>query len=212
MKIILTKQEILQAFNLKEPCEIEIAQPTSLVGQFIEGAPVPEKDNKSFYKKFFNLAIENPPPTTIGNISLVIPKELNCEQIYKAMQGEFSCWKYYSDIDTKIKEQQKRQESAYTISFRDSIEPDNEHLGKSYNDFCNDGKTYMTPKEGMLASLYYFYKTGNMMDIKGATRFHALDSDSHAMYMFGSGDGGFRIGGYGSVDRDSDFGPREVSF
>lgn len=204
MKIILTKQEILTAFNLKEPCEVEIVQPTSFAQQVLE------KDNKSFYKELFNMDIENPPTATIGNIALVIPKELTCEQIYKVMQTKFDCYKYYDDIDKAIKNQQSRPTETYTITFKNSIEPDNEHLNKSYNDFCNDGKNYMVPKEGMLAYLYYFYKTGNMMDLKGITRFHALDSVGDAMSMYEDDDGRFHIYRGGRDNRDADYGPREI--
>lgn len=210
MKIILTKQEILEAFNFKEPCEIEIADSETKDISLAQYAPALTKDNKSFFEKFFGLTIQNPTEAKDGYISLVIPKELTCEQIYKAMQTQFSCWKYCGDIDKTIKEQQLRPDTYY-ITFKDSVEPDSEHLGRSYDDFCGDGKNYMTPKEGMLAYLYYFYKTGNMMDVKGVTRFHALDSDGNAMCMYGRNDGQFSVDGSDRDYRDSDFGPREVS-
>lgn len=70
----------------------------------------------------------------------------------------------------------------------------------------------MVPKEGLFAAMRYRFETGNMLDVKGLTRFLALDSDGYAMRMDRYDDGRFGVVSGNRDYRDSDRGPREVSF
>lgn len=135
---------------------------------------------------------------------------------YKEIFGKDKVWCYYHTQSKKIREsiktQQSRTDGNRLVLHRGGAEPDAEHLNKSYDDFSGDGKNYMVPIEGIITALRYRVETGNMMDVKGLTRFHALDDDGSAMNMCGSDDGKFCIGRYGRTNRNSDSGPREVSF
>jgi hypothetical protein len=67
----------------------------------------------------------------------------------------------------------------------------------------------MIPIEGLMAAFRYRVETGKMMDEKGLTRFHALDSDGDAMCMC-EGNGWLNVNGDFRDSRDADYGPREV--
>ena len=119
---------------------------------------------------------------------------------------------YSKDIDAKTKEQQERPVSPYCIAHRGGIECDEIHRNKSYDDFCNDGNQYMVPREGITFALRYRFETKNMIDVKGITRFHALDSDGIVLCMNRDGDGQFYLDWYNRDGRYSDRGPRQVNF
>ncbi len=132
--------------------------------------------------------------------------------IYEKLFGKDNVYKAYKSISKAIKTQQSRPVGDYCVLHRGGQEPDAEHLNKSYDDFSGDGKKYMTPKEGIIAALRFRVETGNMYDVKGVTRFHALDADGDAMFMYRYGDGRFYISGSNRDYRFSGCGPREVSF
>lgn len=207
MKLILNKKEIAEKFGFDPSVEIVISDEPVSVG--VNLAEV-TKNPKVFFKDLFNIDVENPVQKE-GHISLPMPKGLTCDQIYKVMETKFSCWKWCDSIDAVIKEQQKRPDS-YVFTFKDSIEPDIEHRNKSYNDFKDDGNTYMIPKEGMLAYLYVFWLRGDKLDVIGLTRLHALDSGGYAMGMYRHSNGRFYINGLGRGYRDTGIGPRQICF
>lgn len=131
---------------------------------------------------------------------------------YKKHFGEKSVYDndYSKKIDEMIKYQQARPNTPYFIRHRNGLEPDKEHLNKSYNDFCNDGNRYMVPLEGILFALYYRWQTGNMIDVKGVTRFHALDADRGVLHMFRDLVGRFQLGWRSRDFRLSCLGTRQV--
>lgn len=134
--------------------------------------------------------------------------------VYKKMFGDSTVYvnDYSKDIDKMTKEHQGRPEGNYCLSHFGGIEPDAQHLNKSYDDFCSDGNKYMIPIEGIIASIRKRFETGEMLDVKGATRFHALDSGGRVIGMFRDGDGQFGLVWCFRYDRNSDFGPRQVNF
>lgn len=131
---------------------------------------------------------------------------------YVQLFGEDSVWKNYTNIRNSIREQQSRPKAARLLIHRGGQEPDAEHLNKSYDMFYQDGKTYMIPIEGMIAALRYRVETTKMMDVKGLTRFHALDAYGYAMCMYRSSNGEFYVHSYYRDHCYSEYGPREVSF
>lgn len=216
MKIILTKKEaderLLKVYNLPKETEVIIEETEPVTKMFTTGFAVAEKTPKQFYKELFNIDVENPPKAKEGYIALPIPYSLTCNEIYKVMKTKFNCYSYIDDIDGNITTQQERPQKDYTITYKDTIECDEEHRNKSYNDFCNDGNKYMVVKEGMLAYLYKFWLTGEMFDVKGVTYFHALDSADCVLSIRRHDDGRFRLGWSNRGNRMSDCGPREVNF
>jgi len=114
--------------------------------------------------------------------------------------------------DSAVKVEQNRPEGNYCFAWKGTIEPDQEHLNKSYNDFNADRNQYMIPKEGIIAAFRERFESGSMLDVKGLTRFHALDSVGCAVGMYRLGDGQFRVRYDDRDSRDSDRGPRQVRF
>ena len=157
------------------------------------------------------------PASDISGMSVLeyVLAKLTEDQIFEAYAQKFgkdAVWKAYDSIRKAIKTQQDRPKGDYCILHRGGVEPDTEHLNKSYGDFSGDGNKYMVPKEGMLAAFRYRFETGKMYDVKGATRFHALDSGGGAMRMCRVSDGRFNMDGGDRGYRSSDYGPRQVSF
>mgnify|MGYP000119545273 FL=1 len=118
---------------------------------------------------------------------------------------------YSRDPDMAIHSKQERSSTAYPFAWAGTIEPDNEHLNKSYNMFKDDGNTYMIPIEGLIAAYRYRCETGEMLDIKGVTFFHATGSEGHVLGMCRNGNEGLNIGVEKPRSRDDNKGPRQVN-
>lgn len=135
---------------------------------------------------------------------------------YAELFGKDQIWSSYYDQSKKIGksiiEQQSRPSGNRLILHRGGQGPDKEHLNKSYNDFCEDGKKYMVPIEGIITALRYVVETNKMMDYKSATKFHALSSRRSAMFMCRNFDGVFAVSSGGCSNRHLDSGPREIIF
>lgn len=165
----------------------------------------------TFFKEIFNLDIDYIPcPIKEGfDGYMIVPQGITEDMVFDAYDKKYgNTWKYYESITKEIKEQQKRPKTPYIFAYKDQIEPDT--LNKSYDDFCNDGKNYMVPIEGLLVSLYRRWDKGDMLDVKGITRFHALDADGNAMDMCRDGNGQFDMGWCNHGFRRSDRGSREL--
>ena len=102
------------------------------------------------------------------------------------------------------------KEVEYT-KFEASIEPDKQHLNKSYDDFSKENKKFMTLRQGILLNLSVYKITGERFDVKGITRASTLDSDGFAMCMCRDDVGRFRIGRYYRDGRNAGDGPREIN-
>lgn len=176
-----------------------------------------------FMKEYFNYDVD----WSTFNLSIdafnefphieCIPASLTPDDVFNAYARKFGKDKtycYYHDqnktIAESIKTQQDRPNRDRCILHRGGQEPDAIYLNKSYVDFHTDGKTYMIPIEGLMAAFRYRVETGKMMDEKGLTRFHALDSGGCAMNMCGRDNGRLHVGGDDRDYRSSDRGPREV--
>ena len=184
--------------------------------------PTPEQEKVfKFYKEIFDLDIEaNGLPAQNSNFTAIeyIDSRLTGPKLFAGMChpkvfGE-SVYKndYSLDIDKMIREQQARPKSGYWFSHKGGVEPDAEHLNKSYNDFCKDGNKYMTPYEGIITAMRYKYETGKMLDIKGITRFHGLGHDGFVISMCCDDDGRFYMDWFIRGYQFSVCGPRQVNF
>lgn len=173
---------------------------------------------EKFYKKFFNRTIDwskiSVPFKKEGMNRLeVIFSDITEDEIFNAYAKQFgkdSVWKYCESITKIIQIQQERSEGDYAICHAGGDEPD--MLGLSYDDGMEKGIKFMIPKEGLISAFRYRTETNKMYDVKGLTRFAALDSYGYAMYMFRDYDGQFRIGFDYRDDRDSDCGLRQIDF
>ncbi|MBU0611990.1 hypothetical protein KKB58_00990 [Patescibacteria group bacterium] len=171
-----------------------------------------------FYKKFFNrtvdwLKISMPVKKEGMNRLEVIFSDITEDDVFNAYAKQFrkdSVWKYYNSITKAIREQQLRPEGDYVISHVGGDEPD--ILNKSYDDGINEGVKFMVPKEGLISAFRHRIETNKMYDVKGITRFAALDSDGSAMDMDRNSFGKFCISSSDRDDRDSGSGLRQVDF
>lgn len=171
-----------------------------------------------FYLECFNITVDWVivviPTAVVGFKRLeLILADLTEDQIFDAYAKKFGkdkVWKAYDSIRNAIKEQQDRPKGDYVLLHRGGLEPDTKHLNKSYDDFFKDGNNYMVPKEGLIAVFRYRFETGNMFDVKGVTRFHALDSDGDVMSMYGNTGGEFCMGWSGRGHRSAGHGPRQL--
>ncbi len=140
---------------------------------------------------------------------------LSCKEMvqkYHVRFGNLASNDYSQDPDSAIHTQQERPKLVwYTFAWAGTVEPDLEHRNKSYNMFKNDGNTYMVPREGIIAAYRYRCETGDMLDVKGLTRFHATGSDGGVLLMDRFDGGRFHIGSGLPDSQDSDFGPRQVN-
>lgn len=122
-----------------------------------------KESNKKFFKEVFGLDIDTsiPVPDAPEDFTglLYIPQIKGdiAVKAYKKLFGEDSVYDndYSKNIDEMIKSQQDRPNTPYFIRHRNGLEPDKEHLNKSYDDFCDDSNNYMVPLEGILFALYY---------------------------------------------------------
>ena len=171
-----------------------------------------------FYKSCFQLSVDwskvlLPEKFEDVNFLEYVLERITEDDVFNSYAKKFGkdkVWKYYDNIRKSIKEQQVVPTGDYTFSHRGGLEPDIEHMNKSYDDFYQDGNNYMVPKEGLLAAFRCRFETDKMWDVKGLTRFHALDSDGDAMNMHRDGNGQFCVGFDYRVFRFADFGPRQV--
>lgn len=181
-----------------------------------------KKKVERFYKSNFNLTIDWS-KVTLPAYDETRPRleyvhaEFNCKRYinaYKKKYGDNSVASnsYSQDPDSAIHTQQNRPQVNYCIAWAGTIEPDTEHLGKSYDDFHTDGNKYMIPKEGIIAAFRGRFSTSKILDIKGYTRFHALDSDGHVLDMHRHGNVQFHVGRDSRGSRISTLGPRQISF
>lgn len=213
-------QEILKNETFIREATKEIV--SKLLGIEIDPWADQKKKIERFYKSVFNIVIdwskmvlpvwdEKRPRLEYVHAEFNRKKYVNA---YKKKFGDNSVASnsYSQDPDSAVATEQSRPVGNYCFAWAGTIEPDAEHLNKSYDDFSNDGNDYMIPKEGIIAAFRERFETDNMLDVKGLTRFHALDSGRFALGMFRDGNGRFSVNGSNRDDRDSDYGPRQIQY
>jgi len=173
---------------------------------------------EKFYKKFFNqsidwtkfsLPVKNEKMNRLDFSFLDITEDKYFEA-YAEKFGKDAVWKYYNSITEAIKEQQERPIGDYPYCHVGGDEPD--LLNKSYDDGISGNIKFMIPKEGIISAFRYRVETGKMYDVKGLTRFAALDSDGNVMSMHRDYYGQFNVGGGNRGSRNPINGLRQVDF
>lgn len=171
-----------------------------------------------FYKKFFShtidwlkfsLPVKNEKMNRL-DFSFSDITEDQYFEAYAEKFGKDTVWKYYNSITKTIKEQQVRPIGNYAYCHVGGDEPD--LLNKSYDNGINENIKFMIPKEGIISAFRYRIETGKMYDVKGLTKFAALDSDGNAMFMLRLGNGQFYVGYAARADHNPDHGLRQVDF
>ncbi len=179
-----------------------------------------KKKNSLFWKKFFNIEIdwsEITIPPLDGKFKRIefCPKNVTRDELFKKYAetfGKDQIWKYCESIDKTVKSEQIRPVKEYVFGHVGEIEPDKEHLNKSYNDAMKEGFMFMVAKEGLIAAFRYRFETKEMLDVKCVTQFATLESDGNIMDMCRNEQGKFHVDRYGPNYREPRNGQREVSF
>lgn len=214
---ILSLQQVQYWLGHKDELKKKLAEVFSVMPDTWEEQ---KQQISKFYLECFNI--------TVDWVTVVIPtaavdfkrlelilENLTEDEIFDAYAKKFGkdkVYKAYDSIRNAIKEQQDRPKVFYALLHRGGLEPDTEHLNKSYDDFSQDGNNYMVPKEGLIAAFRYRFETGNMLDVKGVTRFHSLGSDGDVMDMCRNTNGRFCMD-WGNRDRRiTDYGPRQLVY
>lgn len=147
---------------------------------------------------------------------MVNPGNLSSDTIYNDgfRKLGISASKYISDsIDAKRSggksAEQSRPAGLYAFGHVGGDEPDTVHLGRSYDQFSVDGKTYLTINEYMLVYQFMYWKFKIRLDKKGWTRTSNLDSDGKVMFGDSNCDW-FRLYWDDRVGQVSGDGPREA--
>jgi hypothetical protein len=189
MKITITKKEvdekILKIYNLPKETIVEIVGES--IAQQILGAVSPKSLE---YWTITDKASEK--------TSEILAKARSLFDVYVYDE---------KDIDAVFPAPKKD----ITVSFKKSIEPDEEHRNKSYNDFMSEKDTsYMTMRQYLLLCIYVWETEKQHLDVIGWTRTSSLWSDGRLVdgYWFG-GLSGLRLDDGSVGNRNSDCGPRQ---
>lgn len=147
---------------------------------------------------------------------MFVPEELDDEdwiarRIVKRFGVNFLAYKTRIADNINRQSEQKRPQDLYVFAHRGGDEPDNVHLGKSYEDAMAQGITFLNPKEYLLASGFHRYVKDHFMDRKGGTCTSSLWSDGYLVYgSFIPADVRLCLGGGLRDGRYPDDGPREA--
>lgn len=176
----------------------------------------------TFYLKYFNVTVDWAqivlPKWTKERprLELILPKITGQMMInaYKKEFGNNAVWDniFTQNLEKNIKTQQARSAEPYAFAWTGEVECDTEWKNKSYNDIKDTTSNLMIPIEGILCALRFRIDTSTMLDQKGLTRFHSLDSDSSVLGMGRFGGGQFSIGNDVVGVRNADGGFRQINF
>ncbi len=211
----------LQALPLEDRKRIarEIAH------QYLQLVPEPVQAAKEllakFFQELFGMKIDLGKihfPTREGfNAFMAVPPKLSEDQIMDAYRGKWgiNLYKWMDPAAKKIDRstEQERPKGLYVFAHRGGDEPDQEHLGKSYDDAMAAKMLFLNPKEYLLVTGFHRFTKDYFMDRKGWTRTSSLWSGGSLMGGYwggGTSELGLDCGARDS--RGSDYGPRELVF
>lgn len=140
-------------------------------------------------------------------ITITDSKDVKTSTIIKQARKLFNVYIYdEKDIDTQF----PAPEQDLVVSFLDSIESDPKHKGKSYDDFMQEDKKYMTMRQYLLVCMEKWEKDKQHIDVKYWTRTSSLWSDGGLVRGSWYDDYSKLCLNGGNRDRrHADYGPRE---
>jgi len=129
-----------------------------------------------FYSEVFGFTdVEslNPalPAETPGfNWLVVIRKGLTMNKVLEVMRTKFKVYSYIGDdLDSGVPKNERTADKDYTVIIRDRVEADEENKNLSANQIEEKKIQGMTLLERLVLELFYFWKTGEHLDIKNVT-------------------------------------------
>jgi uncharacterized protein YktA (UPF0223 family) len=139
------------------------------------------------------------------------------DQIMEAYAKKWgiNLYRYMKPAASKIdrKSEQKRPNGLYVFAHCGGDEPDQAHLGKSYDDAMAANMIFMNSREYLLATGFHRFTRECFMDVKGWTRTSSLWSDGRLVNGYWDSDDSKLYLRYGNRDyRNSGYGPRELIF
>ena len=157
---ILSKKSGLIAHTLKYfPNQEDFASPT--------------KQWEAFYLKMFGVTvnfsgIKIPERTEAEKIEftrlIIVLKGLALNQVFRACQVHFKCWRYTEDLNQAIQENERKNTDSYAIWVRDTVEADEVHKNKSTEMVKKEKLKKETVLERMIHELKYSLESGKHLD------------------------------------------------
>lgn len=175
---------------------------------------------EDYFKKVFGLDIPgiaelNFPEHDVFKTLMVVSPKHDEDQIIEAITGynKVNLFRYKNPIAKNINrdEEQVRPKAFYSFAHIGGDEPDQNHLGKSYDDAMAIKMIFANPKEYLLMTGFHNFTKMHFMDKKGWTRTSSLWSSGGLVYGdWGDDRSELRLGYGNRADRGADDGPREL--
>lgn len=180
----------------------------------------PVKLWESFYQKVFNLTVNlsgvKIPERTAKQKReftrlIIVACGLTQNQVYKACEDRFPCYRYAQDLDTAIPTNEREPKNgSYAIWVCDTVEADKIHRNKSADMIREEGLKTETLLERMLHELKFFTETSKHLDVNNVTLCSGSRRSDGDVPGGGWNGDEFGVGWYGADDRDVYLRPREV--
>lgn len=106
----------------------------------------------------------------MNTIKIIDDGKIKTSEIIELMKSKFPVWLYYDD--ERLDKDFPAPKKPTTRYFLDSVEPDPDTLGLSVNETLKKGikqEDGITLRERLLMEIDYFDRTGQHLDVKGAT-------------------------------------------
>ncbi|TSD01539.1 MAG: Uncharacterized protein Athens071426_660, partial [Parcubacteria group bacterium Athens0714_26] len=130
-------------------------------------------DYQKFYKEIFNRDVNLPKTESReGYWMIAVDKGLTHEEAYKACEKHFKCWKYADNLDKSVTQNDRTSAHGYVVFVKTTVEADEELKNLSASNQLKDkdkGIKGITLLERIVLELFYFWKTGNHLDIENVT-------------------------------------------
>lgn len=131
-----------------------------------------------FYKEVFGLECDFSQlrvPVSRKRFSwlLVVDERVSTEAAYQKCKEQFNCWRKYDDesLDEAVPVNDRDQfKGTYALRLRGAVEADEVYCNKSANELKAAGINGTTLRERLILELWYFWKTGNHLDVQNTTR------------------------------------------
>lgn len=128
-----------------------------------------------FYQEVFGIAVDLS-SVAIPNEQpgfgwmIVVAKSITLNQVWAKCKEKFASYSYFGDnLDEVVPINDRNSEAAYAKRFRDRAEADEELKNLSANQLKKRKIKSITLLERLLLELWYFWKTGQHLDIQNIT-------------------------------------------
>ncbi len=189
----------------------------AVVNEYLEASPYEQQliSWQDFYREHFGIEIdfsEIELPETKDDFDrlIIVARGMTMNQVFKACEKHFTCWKYYDDLDKNTPINDRPADKTYAIAIRDRVEADEEYKNLSANELTEKSIKGITLLERLVLELKYFTETGSHLDISNITLCSgSCDSDGDVPFVRWRG-GEFGVDWYEADYSSDDLRCREV--